>query len=319
MGVKPASHRARAEHEPTSDMVPPEPTDHLPAVTVAIPFRDARSTLPDAIRSVFAQTFGEWELLLVDDGSKDGSREFAASIRDPRVRLVADGENRGLPSRLNQIAQLARGEILARMDADDLMHPERLRIQVELLRSNPAVQLTCSAAVSIDPAGELLGVRGEGPLATTPSAVLRAGIFLIHPSVTGRRSWFRANPYTTSFDRAQDHELWIRSDATSVTHLHGEPLLFYREGQSGPRAFFAGRRAVRRIMRAHGPRHLGRGETACRLARSHVAVGMYRLGLLLGRDPASLSRPAHRPFRDGEAAGYQEILAAIRSTPLPLG
>src|SRR5512136_1054483 len=81
-----------------------------PRVTVGIPFYNAGQTLADAVRSVFAQTLTDWELILLDDGSTDRGLEFARSIDDPRVRVVSDGRNLRLAARLNQIAEFARAE-----------------------------------------------------------------------------------------------------------------------------------------------------------------------------------------------------------------
>src|SRR5688572_8039312 len=110
-----------------------------PCVTVGIPFLNGKRTLVDAVRSVFAQTFTDWELILMDDGSTDGSADLVRGIDDPRVRLVSDGVNRGLCDRLNQIASLAQGRYLARMDADDLMHAQRLERQVAYLNRHADV------------------------------------------------------------------------------------------------------------------------------------------------------------------------------------
>ena len=114
-------------------------------VTIGIPFYNAKHTLADAIRSVFAQTFQDWELILADDGSTDGSAEIARMVDDPRVTVISDGMNRGLPYRLNKITELARADYIARMDADDLMHPERLTLQVQYLDANPAVDVVSTA------------------------------------------------------------------------------------------------------------------------------------------------------------------------------
>ena len=79
-------------------------------VSIGIPFYNSAEFLKDAIRSVFAQTYAEWELLLVDDGSNDGSLAIANSIDDPRVRVFSDGKHKGLISRLNQMIGLSRGK-----------------------------------------------------------------------------------------------------------------------------------------------------------------------------------------------------------------
>jgi len=119
-------------------------SDHV-SVTIGIPFLNARRSLAAAVRSVFAQTHSDWELLLVDDGSSDGSIDVVRRLDDPRVRLVRDGSHRGLCARLNQIAATARGTYLARMDADDVMHPERIERQLALLGADPGVDLVDTA------------------------------------------------------------------------------------------------------------------------------------------------------------------------------
>jgi len=108
--------------------------ERKPLVSVGIPFLNPGPYLDLAVRSVFAQTYPNWELILVDDGSTDGSYERATAIQDPRVRVLRDGQNKGLPARLNEIVRLAKGELVARMDADDAMHPLRLAKQVGFCR-----------------------------------------------------------------------------------------------------------------------------------------------------------------------------------------
>ena len=95
----------------------------------------------DAIRSIFYQTHKNWELILVDDGSTDRSLNLAMSIIDERIRVVSDGENKGLSYRLNQIVSLARYSLVARMDADDLMAPNKFQKQIKILNDNPELDL----------------------------------------------------------------------------------------------------------------------------------------------------------------------------------
>src|SRR6516225_8834217 len=101
-----------------------------PDVTVGISFKNPGPYFPLALQSVFAQSFTNWELLLMDDGSTDGSVEFARSLRDPRVRVCTDGYCKNLNVRLNELVSLAGGRYFVRMDADDAMHPDRLKRQV---------------------------------------------------------------------------------------------------------------------------------------------------------------------------------------------
>ena len=129
-------------------------------VSIGIPFFNPGQAFEPAVRSVFAQTFTDWELFLVDDGSTDGSLERARAITDSRVTVVTDGANRGLCERLNQIARLARHDLLCRMDADDVMHPARLAQQVDWMRRNPDVDVLGAQAITIDDAERATGVLG---------------------------------------------------------------------------------------------------------------------------------------------------------------
>lgn len=196
-------------------------------ITVGLPFYNDRRHLAQAIRSVLRQTEQNWELLLVSDGSNDGSLEIARSFQDPRIRVLDHRDNRGLTCRLNEIAGAARGEYLFRMDADDVMHPERLAKQGALLRRSPANTVVGTAAIEMDEAGHLTRIiRSRGASGGGYSA-RRA---FIHPTVAARTVWFRENPYADApvYRRTQDAELWIRTAGESKFVLMDEPLLFYR-------------------------------------------------------------------------------------------
>src|SRR5687768_7329955 len=110
----------------------------MPLVTIGLPFLNPGHRFEYALKSVFAQSFKDWELLLVDDGSTDQSLSIAERVNDPRVKYIHDGNNRGLPCRLNQITESASGRILIRMDADDLMHPTRVERLVHCLLEDTA-------------------------------------------------------------------------------------------------------------------------------------------------------------------------------------
>ena len=126
-------------------------------VTIGIPFFKDKEYLSAAIQSVINQTYQNWELILMDDGSSDGSLEIAKSFKDKRIRIVSDGKNKGLPSRLNEIVGLARGEFVARMDADDIMHPERIEKQVDYLIDHPEVNVLGTMAYVIDASNSIIG------------------------------------------------------------------------------------------------------------------------------------------------------------------
>jgi glycosyltransferase involved in cell wall biosynthesis len=114
-----------------------------PAVSVLLPFRDAADTLAEAIQSIRTQTFADWELLLVDDGSRDDSQAIAkqCATEDGRLRVLSI-DSGGIVEALRLAAREARGQYLARMDADDVSMPERLARQVRLMESDPCLGMT---------------------------------------------------------------------------------------------------------------------------------------------------------------------------------
>ena len=116
-------------------------------ITIGLPFYNAENYLELAIKSVFAQTYQDWELILMDDGSTDRSLEIAKSINDPRVSVYSDGKNKKLAARLNEIVRLAKYDYLARMDADDLMSTKRIETQMNILKNNPHNIKTCPISV----------------------------------------------------------------------------------------------------------------------------------------------------------------------------
>ncbi len=285
------------------------------SVTIGIPFLNARRTLADAVRSVFAQTHQDWELLLIDDGSTDGSLDVVRGIADPRVRVFSDGVNRGLCARLNQIAALAEGTYLARMDADDLMHPERIERQVRFLDANPAVDVVDTATFTVDDDLTPLGIRGEQPLDADPIAVLRNGL-LVHPTVMGRADWFRRNAYDAAYVRAEDRELWCRTSATTKFARLCEPLFFYRESLAGNlRNYLRTEGTVRDVLRRYGPPLVGSGRTRLLVMRSRLKALAYCFGTKLGLQGRLISK-RNRPLTAAEALEARRILAAVQSIAL---
>src|SRR5262245_14197402 len=115
-------------------------TETTPAISVLMPIYNAGRFLPAAVESVLAQTFADFELIAIDDGSRDGSSEVLAQLaaRDPRIRVFAQ-ENRGIVATLNRALELARAPLVARMDADDLSRPDRFAKQIAFLRQHPEV------------------------------------------------------------------------------------------------------------------------------------------------------------------------------------
>ena len=285
-----------------------------PVLTIGLPFYNNRSTLELALKSIFAQTYQDWELILLDDGSTDGSSALAASIKDPRVRLFSDGTNKGLIYRLNQIAQLAEGKYLARMDADDLMDPERLEKQVSYLLAHPDVDLVDTGTWSIDEQGKPRGKRGLEPINTNPEHILRHAM-LLHASVVGKRSWFLSNPYDKDFIRAEDYELWCRTHAHSKFARIAEPLYIVREGKVNIRNYAKSSATIRKIFRQYGPGILSPAALQLELLKSKLKVLLYHTFSLINKHDY-LSRKRNQPLTAAEQAMVNQIIEKINSVRL---
>lgn len=285
-----------------------------PVLTIGLPFYNNRSTLELALKSIFAQTYQDWELILLDDGSTDGSSALAASIKDPRVRLFSDGTNKGLIYRLNQIAQLAEGKYLARMDADDLMDPERLEKQVSYLLAHPDVDLVDTGTWSIDEEGKPRGKRGLEPINTNPEHILRHAM-LLHASVVGKRSWFLSNPYDKDFIRAEDYELWCRTHAHSKFARIAEPLYIVREGKVNIRNYAKSSATIRKIFRQYGPGILSPAALQLELLKSKLKVLLYHTFSLVNKHDY-LSRKRNQPLTAAEQAMVNQIIEKINSVRL---
>jgi glycosyltransferase involved in cell wall biosynthesis len=200
-----------------------------PVVSIVLPVYNAGTLLPQALDSIFRQSFQQWELILVDDGSTDGCMA-GFSVADPRVRVVQDGRNEGLAARLNQGIDLARGRYLARMDQDDIAYPERLQAQVKFLQSHPDIDLVATRTLLFRNDGSVIGLS---PLRQTHLEICAApwrGFFLPHPTWMGRIEWFRRHRYRIpEYVRAEDQELLLRSHRASQFACLPEVLLGYRQ------------------------------------------------------------------------------------------
>lgn len=197
-------------------------------LTIGIPFYNSEKFLSKAIQSVLKQSYTNWILILVDDGSTDNSlkiaKEFAA--KDDRIKVLSDGQNKHLANRLNEIAKLSQTKYLARMDADDIMHPERIEKQLKILEQNPDIDVLGSNAYSIDANDNIQGIRMK--IENNQFKLLDCKSF-IHPSIIAKTVWFKENPYDEKMVKAQDYELWERTASKSIFKVYTEPLLFYRE------------------------------------------------------------------------------------------
>jgi glycosyltransferase involved in cell wall biosynthesis len=212
-----------------------------PLVSVIMSMRNSAPTVGAAVRSVVLQRLRDWELIVIDNGSSDDSGAIVAGFDDARIRLVREDRTSFLAVRLNQAVALARGEFIARMDADDICFPERLAEQVARLREDPQLDLLCCAAVVFRSSGELVG---EMPVRLCHQEIAErpfVGFPFPHPTWCGRASWFRENPYNAELGYAEDQDLLLRS--FRHTRLGGldRVLLAYRQDRLALNKLLPGR------------------------------------------------------------------------------
>lgn len=206
-------------------------------ITIGIPFYNCEKFLADAIKSILSQTYSNWELILVDDGSTDGSLEIAKRFakKDQRIRVISDGVNKRLPYRLNQIVKEAKGDYIARMDADDLIAVDRLEKQINFLEQNRQYNLVSTGIFSVKNDLSLVGYRGtkSNKIPSLSDAFL-GSTGIIHASILARKDWYERNLYNIDNRLAEDYELWLNAylkNDLAVGFIE-EPLYFYREEQN---------------------------------------------------------------------------------------
>lgn len=234
-----------------------------PEISVVMSVFNGGRFLADAVRSVRDQTFGDFEFLIVDDGSTDGSarvlREHAAA--DRRITILENRANLGLTRSLNLALDRAAGRFVARHDADDVSMPHRFQVQLDALARNPAAGFVGSSVTAIDGRG-VLGATERAPVDDTLIRwqMLFRNVFK-HGAVMMRRRTLETHRlrYDEEMVYAQDYDLWSRmlriSDGLNV----GQPLVWYRNHD-------------RRITRAHAD---AQARFATRVSRENLKrIGM---------------------------------------------
>jgi len=263
-------------------------TSASPLVSVIMSMRNGASTVGAAMCSVLQQTLADLELIVIDNGSSDQSGAIVAKFNDARIRLVREATPTVLAERLNQAVGLARGEFIARMDADDICFPERLSRQVARLREEPQLDLVGCGVVVFRSSGELIGEMPVGLLHRDIVARPFVGFSLPHPTWCGRASWFRNNPYNAELRYAEDQDLLLRSFRHSRLSGLDKVLLGYRQDQLALKKLIPGRATFVRSAWQNG---LATGEVLPALAgiADHAAKGF--------ADVATLALGLHRQMQ----------------------
>jgi glycosyltransferase involved in cell wall biosynthesis len=201
-----------------------------PVVSVIIPCFNAAEFITETVRSVLEQSQSDLELIVVDDGSTDGSAGLVGAIGDPRLRLIRK-VNAGVAAARNDALSLARGEFVAFLDADDLYLPGNLERKVEFLRRDPRFELVYSAESLFDSrSGSVLGrTRGRAGEALDDLLEFRGNLIHSPSSVLARRRVLdEAGPFDPDLSTSADWELWTRIARITPFGYLDEPLVRYR-------------------------------------------------------------------------------------------
>ena len=238
-----------------------------PTVSVLMTMFDAAPHLRASVESILAQTFGDFEFVIVDDGSRDDSMAIVESYRDARIRLVRNDRNKGQTPCLNQGLALARGAWVARQDADDISLPRRLERQMARLRRDEKLALLGCQAWLVDDGGKFTGLLD---VALGPESIEWAGLWenpFIHTAAIFRREVVaRLGGYDESFRICQDYDLWMRVAAEHPVANLFERLVVYRHAaqslqHSGRETVREeSRRVLRRVVAQAFGEALGDGE-----------------------------------------------------------
>lgn len=190
--------------------------------------------LREAVGSILNQTFADFEFIIIDDGSTDGTSAILSSYADPRIRLVHNPENIGLTRSLNKGLTLAQGAYIARMDADDISLPNRCERQIASLSASPDVGLLGVGWCNLTSNGEKQQVANPPATDSVIRWFLLFGTVLAHPGVMFRKDLIgTVGPYNETLRFAQDYELWCRmAHVTKLANL-SDPLLLLRRGDPG--------------------------------------------------------------------------------------
>jgi glycosyltransferase EpsE len=200
----------------------------MPRLSIIIGAFNSYETIACTIDSIKAQTYKDWECVICDDGSKDDTWDILKDITkdDNRFILIRNEKNLGLGATLNRCIEHAKGEYLARQDADDVSLPERLTKQVVFLDSNPRISVAGTYAELFDKKGKIWGVL-KPPLAPELTDWIK-GSCVIHPStLMRRRDIVEAGLYNPEAIRLEDYDLWLRM-AKKGYRIVTMPEILYR-------------------------------------------------------------------------------------------
>ncbi len=201
-----------------------------PLVSVIMPVYNAHPAyLREAIESLLAQSFQDWELVIVEDPSEQSAEPLVRQFSDPRICYFLNAQRTSLAQQRNAALDQARASIVACLDADDICEPDRLQKQLMFLQQNPDVTVLGTQLAVIDSGGRVLGYRKYPTQHAAIVAAMPIYNPIGHPSVAYRRDSVLGLGGYKAYEGAEDYELWSRLALSGACFAnHPEPLLRYR-------------------------------------------------------------------------------------------
>lgn len=216
---------------------------HKPRVSVLMPVYNAGRFLADAVRSILGQTYKDFELIIVDDGSTDATADILSDVakKDLRVRLIRNESNLGIVQALNKGLSICQGEYVVRMDADDISASNRLSKQIAVMENEPEISVLGASVSYIDAEGKSLGVVRESRV---DKSLLYANP-LLHPTVVIRKKALDkiGARYEDKYLYAEDYFLWLRLSKEGKIGTIPDVVLNYRISGQATRV-----RQLKRVM-----------------------------------------------------------------------
>ena len=204
----------------------------VPKVSILLPVYNVSAYLGEAIRSILQQSFTDFELIILNDGSTDETENVVLSFSDKRIRYIINEHNSGLIYTLNKGIDLATAEWIARMDGDDIADHQRIEKQWQYIQANPGIKVLATRVQLINESGEPNGRWKEDESEVTPEQIkgfLPKNNCIAHPSIMISTELMKKYRYDKRQLHNEDYDLWLRLSADGVEiHKIDQPLLYHR-------------------------------------------------------------------------------------------
>jgi glycosyltransferase involved in cell wall biosynthesis len=284
-----------------------------PLVSVMMPCYNVASTLPMAVASLFAQSYSNWEAVVVDDGSSDRTWELLCGLSDDRLRLHRFEQNRGRGAARQQCLEMARGELLAFLDADDWLFPDKLAKQVSLMESHPDIAVLSACCVITDAEGNAVGVTRTG---IEPGSSLTRGRMaypgpppLSFPPCMIRMSALGDARFNPELRRSQDSDFLIQVMLGKQYAVSSDLLYAYSQAEAANlQKTLEGYRYRVRCYRQYTRSHPLRSRAE--IAKTAVRMGIYTVAGWLRAERHLISR-RWRPITPDAEAAYAQAKAEV--------